>query len=202
VHGDLGSLEREYAVLSALCAGEDAWPEFLDLFISFIHHELAQAGIKPGHDQADLVQEIALKLVSRDFIIIRRFLKHDTGYSFKAVLRTIIRSTIIDQWRRNRRWRHVSLDGEPALASLIASDGNPDPAFELYRESRLLSAFIYCTGSRDSVGFRALFLRFIEEQSVEEIGRELGLSANAVSQRLRYYLRKLRASDLTEVFGG
>jgi RNA polymerase sigma factor (sigma-70 family) len=186
--------------LCALISGRDVWPQFFKLFSRFIHAEMYRLGITNVHDQSDVLQELALKLCSHDCAIIRRFLLRDSGYSFRAVLRTVIRSIVIDEWRKFAKWRAVVLcEDEPALQQVCGGRTGGDPARELYREARLASLFITACGPGNPQGYSIMSLRYLEGISVEQIGERLGLKPNAVSQRIRYYLGKLRELGWVEV---
>lgn len=194
------ALVIETDCLCALIAGKDAWPEFISIFSRFIYSELRSMGITDPHEQQDLLQELALKLYSHDCAIIRRFLLRNSGYSFRAVLRTIIRSIVIDEWRKHAKWRNVVFcEDEPTLQQLWASPVDSDPARALYREVRLASILLAACGRGNHQGFQVMSLRYLEGLSVDQIGMRLGMRPNAVSQRIRYYLRRLRELGWVEV---
>jgi RNA polymerase sigma factor (sigma-70 family) len=187
-------LADEHRCLRRLIAGADAWPEFLDLFGAFIYKELAQFGLYAGHDRDDLLQELACKLIAREWAILQRHLSAYEDVSFRLVLRTIIRSCLVNHWRRNKRWQALeALADEPSAAELIDTSWAADPALAAYRDVRLMCLLHDIAGlDRDGRNYRILFLRIIEGESVIEIAGRLGLSANAVSQRLRECLRRGR----------
>jgi RNA polymerase sigma factor (sigma-70 family) len=193
-------LTTERSCLQRLRAGADAWPEFLDLFGDFMYWEVAKYGINAGHDRDDLLQDIALKLMAHDWAIVRRHLEHHAEMTFLLVLRTIIRSCMVNMWRRSRRWREMEqLDAEPRLDEIMPAAWAGDPAAAVYRDVRLMCLLHDLAGSdRDGRSFRILFLRFVEGESVIDIARELGLSANAVTQRIRECLKRGRRALGTE----
>lgn len=202
------SLPDEHQCLRRLAAGADAWPEFLDLFGVFTYSELAGYGIAAGHDRDDLLQEIACKLMHNEWAILRRHLAVYPDVTFRIVLRTIIRSCLVNLWRRNKRWRALEvLADEPVVDELIDTNWATDPALAVYREVRLACLLQEIAGQdRDGRNYQILCLRIIEGESVIKIAGRLGLSANAVSQRLRECLqrgrRRLGAARLTESLGG
>jgi len=190
------ALQAEWSCLDALTRGEDAWPRFMDLFGAFLFGELGRLEIGPGHDRDDLLQELALKLMASDWQIIRRHLDKHRGTTFRAVLRTVIRSIVVDEWRKKKRWRNqLPLDPEPSPAELLDSTWAEDPARALYRETRLICLLWQIIGNFTNVEvFRILYLRFVEGKSVTDIAGEIGVSPNTVSQRIRYY-RQRGSSD-------
>lgn len=184
---------KENSCLAALCAGRDAWEEFLDLFDITLYCEFAALGIRPGAQRDDLLQELALKLLAHDWRIVRRHLAADHGCSFQAILRTVVRSIVIDEWRREQRWRQLAdLADEAAPAELLNNVWALDPAEAYYRETRLASILAgVVRRDRRADAFQLLYLRYVEGLPVNVIAGRLGLAPNAVSQRLRYYHRKL-----------
>jgi RNA polymerase sigma factor (sigma-70 family) len=188
------SLIIEQSCLRRLRAGEDAWPEFLDLFGELMYWEVAKYGICAGHDRDDLLQDIALKLMAHDWAIVARHLDHHAEMTFTIVLRTIIRSCMVNMWRRNKHWRETEqLEDEPPLADIIPCAWASDPALAVYRDVRLMCLLNDLAGNdRDGRNFRILLLRFVEHESVIDIAREMGLSANAVTQRIRECLKRGR----------
>ena len=202
-HTGTGLTLQEESCLRALIAGKDAWPDFIGIYSRFIYSELIKRQITNQQDQADLMQELALKLVSHDCVVIRRFLERASGFSFSAVLRPMIASIVIDEWRRGKRWCDVLLcEDEPTLQQLCRSDGDGDPAMELYREMRITSLLLKACGPSNRQCFLTMYLRYVDDLNVNQIGARLGLSANAVSQRLGYYSRKLKKLGWSEVQHG
>ena len=186
-------LAKEISCLVALCSGKDAWPRFLDLFGEVIYCELAVRGIKAGPLRDDLLQELAFKLMRHEWRIVRSFLARQTGLSFKVVLRAAIRSTIVDDWRRTRRWRSVALlDGEIAKLPQ-GTEMHGDPAAELERQTRTACLMQQLAGGRAGrENYEILMLRYVDGLCVIEIAQELGLQANAVSQRLHNCRERLK----------
>ena len=194
------SLIKEQSCLRRLCAGEDAWPQFLDLFGELMYWEVAKCGITAGHDRDDLLQDIACKLLSHDWAIVRRHLEHHAEMTFVIVLRTIIRSCVVNMWRRNKRWSETQLlEDEPPLEDILPSAWACDPATAVYREIRLMCLLSELAGGdRDGRNFRIMLLRFVEDKSVIDIAREMDISANAVTQRIRECLKRGRRVIGTE----
>jgi DNA-directed RNA polymerase specialized sigma24 family protein len=189
------SLYNEHRCLRRLAAGEDAWPEFLDLFGSFIYNELARMDVLPGHDREDILQAILIRLLGHDCIIIKRHLAAYAETPFWYVLRTIIKTCRITSLRQNRRWRELAaLDDEPELNSADLNELTDDPALRLNRDMRL-TCLLQDLAQPDRKGenFQILYLRFIEDESVSNIAGRMRLSPNAVTQRLRHCLKRGKA---------
>jgi len=195
-------LNEERRCLRCLCAGEDQWPWFMRLFERFIYGELSKYSIRPGPERDDLAQEVALKLVNHDFAVLRRHLESDSGYSFKAVLRTVIYSVVCNEWQRRKRYElPVDLAEHPAAGEIFRREWADNPARRLYREVRLTCLLQQVVGGAGkSKAFSILVLRFVEELPVNEIAAQLEMAPNAVSQQLRYYRKKLRAVLGPEVY--
>lgn len=192
--------ERELRCLERLVAGEDAWAEFWEIFGRLIAGEVSAFN---GHLESlvdDVFQMLVLKLMSGGFSIIRRHLRQSPGRSFGALLRRIVRNLLIDELRRMKRRGETDLfDGQLSLLGSLLPDHrsgeNPDSSRE--RLARLFQAV--AGDAPDSVGFRILHLRFLGGESVISIAEQTGLKPNSVSQRIRYYLRKIREHHLEEI---
>lgn len=186
------SFANDLDCLQALAEGQDCWPQFWDLFGGFILFELRRIGVAKDQDRDDLYQELATKLIAHDYQVIRTFLAENTGLPFIALLRTVIRSIVIDDWRRKKRWREVQLlpDWEVGQAPGAAPDANP--AAVMHQSTRLTCIIEGLARElSDTYAFQVLHLRYVEEKPVNDIAKQLGLSPNAVSQRLRVYRRRL-----------
>ena len=75
-----------------------------------------------------------------------------------------------------------------------------DPAQNTERSQRLLSLLKQVSGSdENTMIYRMLYLRFVEQESVNSIARRLGMKPNTVTQRIRYYIKKLRETQVEEL---
>ncbi|MEU8518828.1 RNA polymerase sigma factor SigF [Streptomyces sp. NBC_01216] len=86
-------------------------------------------------------------------------------------------------------------DGDTVLADLMGAE---DPALELFEDFHALAPLLDRLDERDR---RILHLRFVEEMTQSEIGKEIGISQMHVSRLLARNLRSLRAGMLDSVDG-
>lgn len=187
----IDKLANENACLRALTAGEDDWPRFMQLFGKCIYIELTLHGVPAGDQRDDILQELALRLMEHDWRIIRRFIKRDLGYSFKALLRKVINAAVQNYRRRHRNWNQkVALES----TQFDRAQDHGDPARIAENKARESALLLKVIGDNDNQeAYRILYLRFIEGESVNDIARELESTPNAISQRLRYYRQRARA---------
>jgi RNA polymerase sigma-B factor len=86
-------------------------------------------------------------------------------------------------------------DGDAALSDFI---GVEDPALELFENFHTLAPLLEDLGERDRL---LLHLRFVEELTQSEIGKQLGVSQMQVSRLLSRNLERLRKGMLDTVEG-
>jgi RNA polymerase sigma factor (sigma-70 family) len=191
--------ERELRCLNLLVAGKDAWREFYALYGHFMAIQLRESGVDRPQDREDVYQDVVLKLLGDERRVLRRFLEADSGLSFSTLLRTVVRSAVIDRYRRARFWRNAWF----FPSSEVPHAGHSGPERDLLREVRLHCMFTsLAQRMKDQTVYQVLSLRYITGNSVNGIAVEMGLSPNAVSQRLRVYQRRLRQDyfeDLMEL---
>jgi RNA polymerase sigma factor (sigma-70 family) len=186
-------LTSDLDCLATLAAGEDRWPDFWKIYGGFIVSELRKLDVVSYAERDDFFQELATKLVSHDYIIIKRFLEGEAELTFLPLLRTIIRSIVIDDWRRNKLWQGVALQSHWDDGQGFGAATGDDPADEHYKRTRLICIFEGISRtSADKHAFQVLQLRYIDDLPVKKIAKQIGISPNAVSQRLRVYHRRLR----------
>ena len=66
--------------------------------------------------------------LSNDFHILRSFLERNTGFSFRAVLRTVVHSAFIDGYRGRKRFHRLAQpEYAPALCEVAESEWADDP---------------------------------------------------------------------------
>ncbi len=201
-------LEWEKTILRRMLAGEDVWREFTGLFGRTIYYELLRMGISSPPDQDDLSQELALHLYRNECYMLRQFLERDTGFSFKAVLRVVIRNLVITRWRKIKL-QPPPVDTQeylPDVRDMFTGRQDENPARQELKELTLQSMFQDATaGSRDDVPFRILCERFIEGERVKDIAQDLQITENAVSLHLKRAVQKMKqlyGSDLMELLDG
>ncbi|MER7953688.1 MULTISPECIES: RNA polymerase sigma factor SigF [unclassified Streptomyces] len=89
----------------------------------------------------------------------------------------------------------IGPDGEDDATALAEFIGVEDPALELFEEFHTLAPLLVELDERSR---RILHLRFVEERTQSEIGKELGISQMHVSRLLSRNLEQLRKGMLDE----
>jgi RNA polymerase sigma-70 factor (ECF subfamily) len=109
----------------------------------------------------------------------------------RAFLFTVANRLVIDWYRKKKSVSFEDLQGseEGALEFDPIDETTTSEALELGAEGRFLQQSI--TSLSDSVR-DAVYLRFVEDFSPTEIGKTLGISANAASVRINRGIEELR----------
>lgn len=187
---DAAILVRELTCLQALLNGDDAWDEFWDLFSVAAIRELALLPI-PAELRQDVLQNLVAKLLASRCQPIRDYLTNPQRASFKCLLRVMVRCCGIDLLRRAKAKHEIPLvHAELPVRAAEAWGGDPDRHHA--QESQLTELLRHAAGNADKAGFTIMYLRFVEGYSVLEIARKLKMRENTVTQRIRYYLQRLR----------
>lgn len=140
-------------------------------------------------------REQALDITSEAFLKLWQNLtegKEDI-HNIKAFLFTIVRHLIIDWYRKKKSTLFSSMKNtsynEEEEMGYDPSDGMTTANLELGAEGRYLMGKI---NELSKAHQYPVYLRFVEDLSPEEIGKILGISANAVSVRINRGLVELR----------
>ncbi len=135
----------------------------------------------------DLVQDALVKVLPRWRRIV-------AGGAPEPYVRSVIRTTFIDGWRR-RRLREVLVDDDTALPETRPA---PDPAADVAVRLALQLALLRLTARQRAV----LVLRFYEDLTETATARELGCSVSTVKSQTRHAIGRLRvvAPELADVF--
>ncbi len=175
----------------------DAWRDLVTTYSRRMYRWCRLSGLQPA-DAANVVQE-ALASVARkmgDF-------RHDQpGATFRGWLRRIVDNKITDHFRRQQRRVDVPIGGTDAHTrmknvawpdgrSRDVADGSAASQTDA-EKSALNEAF---AAARNAVGERdwKFFWRVaVDGQSAADVGREFGVSANAVRLVKMRVLRRLR----------
>lgn len=136
----------------------------------------------------DLVQEALLKLLPRWRRVV-------AGGAPEPYVRSVIRTTFIDGWRR-RRLREVLVDDDTALGD--GAGLAPDLAATADVRLTVQSALLRLTPRQRAV----LVLRFYEDLTEAATARELGCSVSTVKSQTRHAIGRLRvlAPELADLF--
>ncbi len=185
-------LPEEYNCLCDLIAGRDAWQQFWRLFGRFVLYELQQLQITDQQLREDIYHELVLKIIQQDYRPLRIFTDNPKQHSFAAYLRVMARHLAISHLRKQSRT--VLLDPQQICTDWTASSAwGCDPARQHTGQQFWVSLLEHvCSKSRHADGFRIMYLRYVDQESVNDIARRMRMKPNTVSQRINYYLRRLR----------
>jgi RNA polymerase sigma factor (sigma-70 family) len=192
---------REQACLERLVAGEDVWSEFWDLFGRLITAEILSFKMADSQLVDDVFQELVLKLLANDCQAIRTYLARPDRASFAAYLRRIVRNLMIDEYRKFKRRGELDLfNGDQQAIGALLPSRNGKPHVETHIRRVLHHVFASVAGGGpNSPGFSILCLRFIEGEHVKIIARRLDMQPNTVSHRIKYYIKKIKASHMEDL---
>jgi RNA polymerase sigma factor (sigma-70 family) len=187
------STAEERTHLTQLVQGTDGWPRFWQLFGRVILWELRRLNITDDALQQDIFQELVLKLLDDDYKVIRHFLQQPRSEPFTAYVRVMARHLAISLLRKRGREVPCDMAAQPCESSSPAAWAQ-DPARKYELEQSLAALLCHASnGDEKSAGFQIMYLRFVEQLSVNAVADRLRMKPNTVSQRIKYYLTRLRS---------
>ena len=165
-----------------------AWEDFVDRFIALITHVVSTtAELRLGHvpDQTrdDVVAEVFLKLVDKDFAILRRFRGQSSLGTYLVV---VVRRIAVRRIAKLGRAAVAQLTTEPA-----STEGNGEMAVE---NSEEVHSLLSQMPAEEATAIRMYHL---EDRTYRDISLHIGIPENSVGPLLykaRTRLRSLRQS--------
>jgi RNA polymerase sigma factor (sigma-70 family) len=173
--------------------GEPSWEQLLaDEDWDTIHARLGRVAARvhaawnnPRVTPDDIVSECEFKLFTRLAPIRQALAGCATPELQEAYVAVLVRRVAIDLWRRDLR--HLA-----ATVKAVTARGVPSPSVESLGED-VLSLVALVEEPHRTI----LRLRFVEERSMDEIARELGVPYATVGTRIHRALKRLgRAARL------
>ncbi len=163
-----------------------AWEDFVDRFIALITHVVtstAQLRLGEFSEQTrdDVVAEVFLKLVDKDFAVLRRFRGQSSLGTYLVV---IVRRIAVRRLAKLARIATTPLVVEPA-----ASEGNGEMAVENNEEVQSLLSQMPVEEAT------AIRMYHLEERTYRDISTQIGIPENSVGPLLfkaRTRLRSMR----------
>ncbi len=169
---------------SPLGENGDAWKKFVDLYTPLLLHWSRRLDV-PASEQVDLVQDTLAKLL----VSIRKYQKEEQS-SFRGWLFTVHRNTWLDT-RRKFMGRQTNQLTELEVPPL------EDPAqrwtHEEYNQYVMRRVHRLVLADFPPISHRAFQLNVIEGLPAQQVGEQLGLSANAVYLIRSRILRRIRS---------
>jgi RNA polymerase sigma-70 factor (ECF subfamily) len=190
---------HELALARGCAAGNDAaWTEFLTRYRAFLYD--AALGItrndQRGRELADSIyaQLYGLRTRQVDGDGEERISKLNfyTGRgSLEGWLRTVLAQEYVDRFRKQRR--DLSLEEETEAGAQFAA---PSPAVVANADARVGRAVDSALGKPDAEARYMLAAYFLDERTLAEIGRSLGVHESTVSRKLERTTKELRKQIL------
>ncbi|MCL4201696.1 MAG: RNA polymerase sigma factor [Pirellulaceae bacterium] len=166
-----------------------AWQRLRDLYAPLVYRWCRRANV-PVEDSGDIGQEVFLA-VARGLNTFRR---NQPGHSFRAWLRSITRSKIVDWLRRTRTWNINGTGGDLATNEAAPDWLDAPSADENIEEEGLLYRQAVQIISRDFPAWyaEAFFRLVLDEATPRDVAADLGLRTSAVYNAKARVLRRLR----------
>jgi RNA polymerase sigma-70 factor, ECF subfamily len=158
-----------------------AWRRLVQLYTPLLFHWARRAG-ESEHDAADLVQDVFVILVKT-----LPLFQLQPGGHFRAWLRTITLNKLRERKRRDALARQVPLGAEPALPDDVEAFWEDEYRGELTRRALQLMQSDFAPTT-----WQACWEHTAKGRPAAEVGRELGISENAVYIARCRVLRRLR----------
>jgi RNA polymerase sigma-70 factor, ECF subfamily len=158
-----------------------AWRRLVQLYTPILFQWARRAG-ESEHDAADLVQDV--------FVILLKTLPQfqlQPGGRFRAWLRTITLNKLRERKRREALARKMPLYEEPALPNEVEAFWEDEYRRELTRRALQLMRSDFAPAT-----WQACWEHVAKGRPAAEVGRELGISENAVYIARCRVLRRLR----------
>jgi RNA polymerase sigma-70 factor (ECF subfamily) len=162
----------------------EAWQRFVDLYTPLLYFWACRMGLQAS-DAADLVQDVFALLVQK----LPEF-DYDRQRSFRSWLRTVT----VNKWRDGLRRRAAALKGAgpEGLEDVAVPDGAEALWENEYRRHVVGQALEVMQGEFQPSTWKAFLGVVMEGKSAAVVGRELGLSSDAVYAAKARVLRRVR----------
>ncbi len=186
------SVTRDSLILRITQGGDAlSWEEFFAIYQPFVFSVVKRLGIR-DQDASDIVQDVFVTLVRA----LPQFEFQSEKGRFRGWLKTIVRNSAIDWFRRRGRSREVSLDFLQTQKVFLDDDVEWDAA---YCTQVLSFAMQRIKADSNSVTWYCFEEHILRGRKATEVGKDCGLTANAVyvnaSRTLSRVRRKCAAFD-------
>ena len=168
---------------------EAAWERFVELYVPLVYSWCRRDRCSID-DAPDVVQEVLAAVAGN----IDR-LRHESGDSFRAWLRTITRNRVIDYHRASQK-RPNAVGGTDANSHLQKHaeqlDDSDDGTRQRERAELLSRALQMVKGDFEDTTWQAFWKSTVDGDSTAEIAQQLDLKPNAVRQARYRVIRRIR----------
>src|SRR5439155_22134518 len=161
---------------------QQAWGRFVAMYTPLLFYWARRIGLQES-DAADLVQEVFTILVHKlpEFV-------YDRDKSFRSWLRTVL----YNKWRDHQRRAAVHAVQDSQLAERPGPDALAETWEAEYRELLVARALELMQAEFQPTTWRACWETAVAGRPAADVGRELGLSVDAVYAAKSRVLRRLR----------
>lgn len=187
----LSNLDREL-LQSCLAGKPEAWDEltdrYLGLIVHVVNHTAASRNIQiTPESRDDLVAEVFLSWLEKDFSVLRRFRGNSSLATYLTVVarRVVIRR--LSQLRIPHPLMHSNSESQLEQAPLKKIDSEIDPSL-LEKREELESTLARLSPSEAT----AVRMFHVDGRSYDEIGRAMGVPTNSVGPILSKAREKMR----------
>lgn len=166
----------------------EAWRRLVELYSSLVFFWARRAQLSDA-DAADVVQEVWQSVAAA----LARFRRDARSGTFRGWLWTIARNKLTDHFRK--REAEPTAAGGTDARNFIETIPEQEPADDTgAQENQLLHrALALIKGEFEERTWMAFWRMTVDGQTAADVGKELGLAANAVHQAKFRVLRRLRA---------
>lgn len=182
----LSDLDRKL-IARCLDGAEGAWEDFIDRYLALITHvvnESAEMRIQGVSQQSrdDIVAEVLLSLVDKDFAILRRFRGQSSFGTYLVVVTRRISVRAI-----------AKLGSNLSLAKSAASEVSDSTRDQLAVENtEEVQALLQKMPGEEATAIRMFHL---EHRSYGEIGAQIGIPENSVGPLLSKARKRMRSAN-------
>jgi RNA polymerase sigma-70 factor (ECF subfamily) len=167
------------------------WRRAVELYTPLVYHWCKRRGVE-GADADDVLQEVFQAAAES----IGTFRRERAGDTFRGWLRAIARHKVLAYWR-NRSRQPDAQGGSSALRRIQEVPDSADEAAEDAADADQMSALFHralglLRGEFEPRTWQAFWRTAVDSQSSSDVGKELGMTPNAVRMARSRVLHRLR----------
>jgi len=174
---------------------QDAFRVITQLYAGLVYHWIRKKGLSPEHSE-DVSQQVFMAVVHN----LKTFRRCKPADSFRAWIRTITRSKIVDHIRKNSGVEIAyggdkSLDQVVAIEPDVGPDEGPDVGeLEDGRDKAILyqKAVQFVKGEFADKDCRAFLMLVVDGIAAKDVSQNLGISVNSVYIAKSRILKRLQ----------
>jgi RNA polymerase sigma-70 factor (ECF subfamily) len=166
---------------------QDAFRMITQLYAGLVYHWIRKRGLSPEHTE-DVSQQVFMAVIHN----LKTFQRTKPADSFRAWIRTITRSKIVDHIRKNTGVE-IAFGGDKSLNE-VATIENDDEDEEDDRDSAILyqKAVQFVKGEFADKDCRAFLMLVVDGIPAKDVAQILGISVNSVYIAKSRILKRLQ----------